>query len=130
MKADNLFSWDRAELAIILAEKFCDAEDLVEAVPSAAKVGQFEEELLPEYIESNWMLILQCLDADELNEWLHEKDAEKEWENWKDEVEMSLEEYHEQLEEEYYWQIICLSEMFQATDYAGMRGYPPKPVLS
>ena len=130
MKADDLFSWDRAELARILAEEFCDAEDLVEAIPSAARVGQFEEELLPEYIESNWMLILPSFDVEDLNEWLEEKDAEKQWEDWKNEVKMAEEEYNEQLEEDYYWQIVYLAEMLQTTDLAGMRGYPPKPKLS
>lgn len=130
MKADDLFSWDRAELARILAEEFCDAEDLEEAIPSAARVGQFEEELLPEYIESNWMLILPSFDVEDLNEWLEEKDAEKQWEDWKNEVKMAEEEYNEQLEEDYYWQIVYLAEMFQTTDLAGMRGYPPKPKLS
>lgn len=130
MKADDLFSWDRAELARILAEEFCDAEDLVEAIPSAARVGQFEEELLPEYIESNWMLILPSFDVEDLNKWLEEKDAEKQWEDWKNEVKMAEEEYNEQLEEDYYWQIVYLAEMLQTTDLAGMRGYPPKPKLS
>lgn len=130
MKAENLFSWDKTELARILADKFCDAEDLVEAVPLAAKVGQFEEELLSEYIESNWMLILPCFDVDDLNEWLQEKDTERQWKDWQDEVDMDLAEYHEQLEEDYYRQIVYLAEMFQTTDLAGMRGYPPKPILS
>ncbi len=130
MKADDLFSWDRAELARILAEEFCDAEDLVEAIPSAARVGQFEEELLPEYIESNWMLILPCFDVEDLNEWLEEKDAEKQWENWREEVDMDWAEYHEQLEEDYFRQIIFLADMFRTMDLAGMHGYPPKQVKS
>lgn len=130
MKADNLFSWDRAELARILADNLCDAEDLVEAIPSAAKVGQFEEDLLPEYIESNWMMILHNFDLFELNEWLQEKDYEKQWENWREEVDMDWAEYHEQLEEDYFRQIIFLADMFRTMDLAGMRGYPPKQVKS
>lgn len=130
MKADNLFSWDRAELARILADNLCDAEDLVEAIPSAAKVGQFEEDLLPEYIESNWMMILHNFDLYELNEWLQEKDYEKQWENWREEVDMDWAEYHEQLEEDYFRQIIFLADMFRTMDLAGMRGYPPKQVKS
>ena len=130
MKADNLFSWDRAELARILADNLFDAEDLVEAIPSAAKVGQFEEDLLPEYIESNWMMILHNFDLYELNEWLQEKDYEKQWENWREEVDMDWAEYHEQLEEDYFRQIIFLADMFRTMDLAGMRGYPPKQVKS
>lgn len=130
MKADNLFSWDRAELARILADNLCDAEDLVEAIPSAAKVGQFEEDLLPEYIESNWMMILHNFNLYELNEWLQEKDYEKQWENWREEVDMDWAEYHEQLEEDYFRQIIFLADMFRTMDLAGMRGYPPKQVKS
>lgn len=130
MKADSLFSWDRAELARILAENLCDAEDLVEAIPSAVKVGQFEEELLPEYIESNWMLILQNFDQYELNEWLQEKDYEKQWENWWDEVDMDCAEYHEQIEEDYFRQIIFFADMFRTMDLAGMHGHPPKEVKS
>ena len=130
MKADNLFSWDRAELARILADNLFDAEDLVEAIPSAAKVGQFEEDLLPEYIESNWMMILHNFDLYELNEWLQEKDYEKQWENWREEVDMGWAEYHEQLEEDYFRQIIFLADMFRTMDLAGMRGYPPKQVKS
>ncbi len=130
MKADNLFSWDRAELARILADNLCDAEDLVEAIPSAAKVGQFEEDLLPEYIESNWMMIIHNFDLYELNEWLQEKDYEKQWENWREEVDMDWAEYYEQLEEDYFRQIIFLADMFRTMDLAGMRGYPPKQVKS
>ena len=85
MIADTLLNWDKTELANILADKMADADDLVEAFPSIEKASTIEEDILEDFIQSNWKLILSGFDVEELNEWIEEKDYEEEWERWKNE---------------------------------------------
>lgn len=85
MIADTLLNWDKTELANILADKMADADDLVEAFPSIEKASTIEEDILEDFIQSNWKLILSGFDVEELNEWIEEKYYEEEWERWKNE---------------------------------------------
>ena len=74
MIADTLFNWDKAELANILAERLVDAEVLIEAFPSIEKPCGMEEEILPDFIEQNWKMILHDYDIAELEMWIAEKE--------------------------------------------------------
>ena len=74
MIADTLFNWDKAELANILAESLVDAEDLIETFPSIEKACGIEEEILPDFIEQNWKMILHDYDIAELEAWIAEKE--------------------------------------------------------
>lgn len=98
MKADNLNNWDALELARILAERYLDAEDLVEAIPAAEHVGTYETEVLPEFIENNWRWILGCFDKGDLSWWVDAAEAEEELERERDEYEMAEHEYCEAME--------------------------------
>ena len=99
MIADTLLNWDKTELANILADKMADADDLVEAFPSIEKASTIEEDILEDFIQSNWKLILSGFDVEELNEWIEEKDYEEEWERWKNECIEEDQEYAEYTKE-------------------------------
>ena len=137
MIAENLLSWDKLELARILADRYADAEDLLEALPEIDKVETFEVHLLKEFVEKNWMLILPCLDSEDLYWWLNEKEEEEryqqyleEYERWKDEQLMEEMEYYEELDNLHYLEFIETMEMFRGTDFAGLWGYPAKHIKS
>jgi len=126
MIADTLFNWDKAELANILAERLVDAEDLIEAFPSIEKPCGMEEEILPDFIEQNWKMILHDYDITELEMWIAEKEYEESWENWKNECAEQDQEYEEYKLEEYCWSIIEIALSFRVMDLAEQWGHPPK----
>ena len=126
MIADTLFNWDKAELANILAESLVDAEDLIETFPSIEKACGIEEEILPDFIEQNWKMILHDYDIAELEAWIAEKEYEESWENWKNECAEQDQEYEEYKLEEYCWSIIEIALCFRVMDLAEQWGHPPK----
>ena len=130
MIADTLLNWDKAELASIIAERLADAEDLIEAFPSIEKPCGMEEDILPDFIEQNWKMILHDFDVQELEEWIADKEYEESWENWKNECIEQDHEYEEYKLEEYCWSIIDLVDQFRYNGLAERWGYPPKPVAS
>ncbi|MBQ6576434.1 MAG: hypothetical protein IJL91_01625 [Bacteroidales bacterium] len=130
MIADTLLNWDKAELASIIAERLADAEDLIEAFPSIEKPCGMEEDILPDFIEQNWKMILHDFDVQELEEWIADKEYEESWENWKNECVEQDHEYEEYKLEEYCWSIIDLVDQFRYNDLAERWGYQPKPVAS
>ena len=130
MIADTLLNWDKAELAGIIAERLADAEDLIEAFPSIEKPCGMEEDILPDFIEQNWKMILHDFDVQELEEWIADKEYEESWENWKNECVEQDHEYEEYKLEEYCWSIIDLVDQFRYNDLAERWGYQPKPVAS
>lgn len=126
MIADTLLTWDRTELANILADKVADAEDLIEALPGIETAGALEESILDDYIESEWKAVLSVFDVEELNGWIEEKDYEAEWEQWKNECIEEEQEYTEYMNDEYYWAIIDFFFRLRNMDLAEQRGYPSK----
>lgn len=126
MIADTLLNWDKTELANILADKMADAEDLVEAFPSIEKASTIEEDILEDFIQSNWKLILSSFDVEELNEWIEDKDYEEEWERWKNECIEEDQEYAEYKNDEYWWSYLELMFSFRVMDLAERWGHPPK----
>ena len=126
MIADTLLNWDKTELANILADKMADAEDLVEAFPSIEKASTIEEDILEDFIQSNWKLILSSFDVEELNEWIEDKDYEEEWERWKNECIEEDQEYAEYKNDEYWWSYLELMFSFRVLDLAERWGHPPK----
>ena len=126
MIADTLLNWDKTELANILADKLADADDLVEAFPSIEKASTIEEDILEDFIQSNWKLILSSFDVEELNEWIEEKDYEEEWDCWKNECIEEDQEYAEYKDDEYWWSFLELMFSFRVMDLAERWGHPPK----
>ena len=126
MIADTLLNWDKTELANILADKLADVDDLVEAFPSIEKASTIEEDILEDFIQSNWKLILSSFDVEELNEWIEEKDYEEEWERWKNECIEEDQEYAEYKDDEYWWSFLELMFSFRVMDLAERWGHPPK----
>jgi hypothetical protein len=126
MIADTLLNWDKAELAGIIAERFADAEDLIEAFPSIEKPCGMEEEILPDFIEQNWKMILHDYDVQELEEWIADKEYEESWENWKNECAEQEHEYEEYKLDDYCWSVIELMLSFRVMDLAEQWGHPPK----
>ena len=119
-------NWDKAELAVILAERLADAEDLMEAFPSIEKPCVMEEEILPDFIEQNWKMILHDYDIQELEGWIAEKEYEESWENWKNDCAEQDYEYEEYKLDEYCWSIIEIALNFRVMDLAEQWGHPPK----
>lgn len=126
MIADTLLNWERAELASILAERLADAEDLIEAFPSIDKPCGIEEEILPDFIEQNWKMILHDFDVQELEEWIADKEYEESWENWKNECAEQEHDYEEYKLDEYCWSVIEMMLNFRVMDLAEQWGHPPK----
>ena len=126
MIADTLLNWDKTELANILADKMADAEDLIEAFPAIEKASTIEESILEDFIQSNWKVILSGFDADELLEWIEQKDYEEEWERWRNECIEEDHEYAEYMNEEYCWALIDFFFSLRNMDLAEQRGYPSK----
>ena len=126
MIADTLLNWDKAELASIIAERLADAEDLIEAFPSIDKPCGMEEEILPDFIEQNWKMILHGFDVQVLEEWIAEKEYEESWENWKNECAEQEHEYEEYKLDDYCWSVIELMLSFRVMDLAEQWGHPPK----
>jgi len=130
MIADELFIWDKLELANILADQYSDVEDLLEAMPDISNFESFGEDLINDYIEQNWITILGQFDCDELLDWLEEKDEEEALENWhesitNERIEREIE-YNEMLEAERYLAYMELLETFRPLDFAGLTGSPTK----
>ena len=130
MIADELFIWDKLELANILADQYSDVEDLLEAMPDISNFKSFGEDLINDFIEQNWITILGQFDCDELLDWLEEKEDEEALENWhesitNEQIEREIE-YNEMLETERYLAYMELLESFRPLDHAGLTGYPPK----
>lgn len=126
MIADTLLNWDKAELASIIAERLADAEDLIEAFPSIEKPCGMEEDILPDFIEQNWKMILHDFDVQELEEWIADKEYEESWENWKDECAEQDHDYAEYKNDEYLWSFLELMYSFRVMDLAERWGHPPK----
>ena len=126
MIADNLSHWDALDLARVLACKFIDTDDLAEAIPSVEKVDSFDWNMLPEFIENEWRLILAHYDIDDLNAWLEEKEYEEEWERWREEIAEDEYEYLEWRLDEYCWKVIEMVDSFHYQDLAEQWGHPPK----
>lgn len=126
MIADELFIWDKLELANILADQYSDVEDLLEAMPDISNFESFGEDLINDYIEQNWITILGQFDCDELLDWIEEKDEEEALENWhesitNERIEREIE-YNEMLEAERYLAYLELLESFRPLDFAGLTG--------
>ena len=119
MKADNLQNWDKVELARILADKYCDADDLLEAFPSICKVETFEINLLNDYIEENWMLILPHFNVDALCRWLNVKEKEEESTKLHDELLVRVNHDVEMLDKLYYMEFIALMGAFKQIQHIG-----------
>ena len=130
MKADILDMWDAEDLAKILAERFLDADDLMQALPEAANVGTFESEKLSEFIEQNWGSILRRYDPSELCDWVEESEFVDGWDAWEEELRMEKIEEEIEREEEFCWEVLQLHDMFRYRDYADLCGYPPKIKVS
>ena len=137
MKADALLNWEKAELARILAEEYADADDLLEAIPELARVGGYEVEQLPGYIDKNWMRVLRLFDLPALEEWVEKQEMEafwreldEEWEQWKTEQMMEAAEYNEMLEQESVYEFIEEMASFHSLDFAGLMGYPGQRISS
>lgn len=126
MIADTLLTWDKTELANILADKVADADDLIEALPGIETAGALEESILDDFIQSDWKAVLSVFDVEELNEWIEVKDYEAEWEQWRNECIEEDHEYTEYMNEEYYWAIIDFFFRLRNMDLAEQRGYPSK----
>ena len=126
MIADTLLTWDKTELANILADKVADADDLIEALPGIETAGALEESILADFIQNDWKAVLSVFDVEELNGWIEEKDYEAEWEQWRNECIEEDHEYTEYMNDEYYWAIIELMLSFRTMDLAERWGHPPK----
>ena len=126
MIADSLLNWERTELANILADRMADAEDLIEAIPEIEKPSVLEENILEDYIQSNWKVALSFFDVEELEGWIEEKDYEAEWERCENESIEDEYEYAEYRNEEYYWALIDFCFCLRNMDLAEQRGFPPK----
>lgn len=122
MIADTLSNWDKAQLASILAE-MTDAEDLIEAFPSIDMPGSMEEEMLPDFIEQNWEMILRDYDVQELQAWVEEKEDDEQWEAQDNEHEVEVHEYCEYMTDEYYWDLIDFAFRLRCKDLAEERGF-------
>lgn len=118
MIADTLSNWDRAELANFIAERLADAEDLIEAFPFIEKPCGMEEEILPDFIEQNWEMILHDFDIQDIGGWIEEKEYEESRENRKNEYIGQEYEYGEYILEEYCWSVIKIALSFRAMDMA------------
>ena len=128
MIADNLSNWDALDLARILACKFIDTDDLAEAIPSVEKVDSFDWNMLQEFIENDWCLILAHYDIDDLNDWLEEKEYEEEWERWRDEIAENEYEYIDWRLDEYCWKVIEMADSFHYKDLAEQWGHPNRKI--
>lgn len=134
MKADTLLNWDKADLARELANRYVDADDLIESFPGIEKISGAEASLLDEYLEQNWRVVLHGFDVEEVRRWMDEKDFWDCYNEWEEEREKSKAEY--MVEEEEMWSqyneaqiweyIKLMRELRACTDYAEIRGYPPK----
>lgn len=123
MIADTLLNWDKAELAKILAERLADAEDLIEAFPTIVTPSGIEEDILPDFIDQNWKMILHDFDIQELEEWMAEKEYEESWENMKNDFAERDNEYTEYKMEEFCWELINFAFSLRCKDLAEERGY-------
>jgi len=123
MKADTLLNWDKVELARILADCLADAEDLIEAFPCIETPCGMEEDILPDFIEQNWKMILHDYDIQELEEWIEEKEYEESWENMRNDWAEEDYEYTEYRMEEYCWDLIIFTFKLRCKDLAEERGY-------
>ena len=116
MTLESLHKWEKAELANILADKFADAEDLIEALPGIEIIGAMEEDLLDDFIQHNWRLILFCFDLDDIDEWIEQKDLEGEWERMDNEFLEEDYEYAEYKDEDYCRSLIEFVRSFCEID--------------
>ena len=126
MIADTLLSWDKTELANILADKVADADVLIEALPEIQVASALEESILDDFIQNEWRVVLSFFDVEELNRWIEEKDYEAEWEQWENECIEDDYEYTEFRNEEYCWAIIDFFFSLRNMDLAEQRGYPSR----
>ena len=130
MKADELQNWEKRDLANILAERLADAEDLVEVLPAIKSAGAFEESLLDNYIESNWALSLSGYNEADIMDWMIEKEIEEVWDSWREECAVDEYEYQQELELEYFQELIEMVDQFRYKDLAEMWGHPAKKRVS
>ncbi|MBR6001762.1 MAG: hypothetical protein IK045_02750 [Bacteroidales bacterium] len=124
MKADNLLNWDKAELAGVLAETLCDADDLLEAIPSLDTLDGRERSRLDDYIDSHWVEILSSYNLRELDWWLENKNEEEEYNRWCAEIDIEELEYYEELDLQEAWKYAALMFSFRTNDFAGIISHP------
>lgn len=117
MKADELFTWDKADLAIFLADMYLDAEDLKEVFPPIDDVDKLDVKMFHDYIEKNWEEILFRIDDEDIVEWLNEVGCEEVYEE---------QSYAEQRDTDSINDYLALIESFRSQDYVGLKGYPAK----
>lgn len=130
MKAEELFVWEKAELAETLAERLADAEDLLESHPELKQITGLEAGELDGYIDRNWQSFLSGFDPEELCQWVEDKELEEKYENiWEEYKNDSLEYDHELTEfmnAEYCFSVIDAAKVFRSLDLAEQLGYPSR----
>ena len=127
MIADTLLQWDKADLAAELARRFLDADELLEVFPSLDEVGPFEEELLAEFVEGNWRVILQCVDPEDICVWLRSAEEAAAQERWREECLEAENDAFEKAREISYWEFVQGMLAFRSGDPDVPGGYPAKP---
>ena len=134
MKADQLTYWDQVDLAKVVARRFADMEDLLEAASRVEYFDRFEVGILWDYIQQNWQLALSCLDPRIVDSWLQEKQDEEEFEALLDRLEHArlLEEIDEKEEREVdpFLDYLKKLQSMRVKDLPGLYGYPAKKIVS
>lgn len=113
MRADALLNWDKEDLAETLASRFADADDLIEAFPSIEKAGRMEGDLLDEFIEQNWEIILHEFSIHMLRLWLEQKEKSECGERDYNDYLESWNEYEEYMNEEFCLSVIYAAALFR-----------------
>ncbi len=128
MRADKLMNWDAIDLARMLAIEYLDQEDLIAIFPSIDKVDSFDCDILPDFIEKNWIFLLGYYDVHELESWLERNRYEEEWDEWRADMAEYDHEFTEWKMEEYCLNVIEIADMFRYQDLAEQWGHPPKKI--
>ena len=115
MKAETLLNWDKTELAEVLASNYAEPDDLIEAFPTIAKAGSMEEDILEEFIERNWIIILGIFNVDALLKWVEDKELKEKWEQMHS---INVEIEHEY--DEYVNEGFCNSVLYSAMLFKDM----------
>lgn len=121
-------NWDAIDLARMLAIEYLDQEDLIAIFPSIDKVDSFDCDILPDFIEKNWIFLLGYYDVRELESWLERNRYEEEWDEWRADMAEYEHEYTEWKIEEYCLNVIEIADMFRYQDLAEQWGHPPKKI--
>ena len=116
MIAETLLNWDKTELAEVLASEYAEPDDLIEAFPAIAKAGTMEEDLLEEFIERNWKIILSIFNVDALLKWVEDKELKERWEQMHS-LNIEIEhEYDEYVNEEFCKSVLYSAMLFNDTE--------------